>query len=772
MNDGPGGVSDDLDGVTQFPAPVALAASWNRKLARRYGAAIGEEERGKGVDVDLGPTINLVRDPRWGRAFETYSEDPYLSSQIAIADVQGVQSTGTLAQLKHLALYNQETNRNTSADNVIIDTRTMHELYLRQFGEVIAKAHPASIMCSYNLVNGVRACEDPYLLHKLLRQQFGYRGFVTSDWGGTHSTLASARAGLNVEMPDGKYYGKALKRAVAAGAISADTIDALVRPLLAAMFRYQLFTRKRSGTPSSKVTTPAHVHLARQVAEQGAVLLKNAHAILPLSTAHTRSIAVIGADAGEEAVTSGGGSAHVNAGSIVTPVAGITARAGKNVRVRYAQGSVQQHEAPVVPAKYLQPESGSGYGLSGRFYAGISPTGKPVAMKTTRVFDLDWHGSAPAKGLSGDHWSARWTGTLTPPASGPYEFTLTSDDGSRLYIDGKLIVDNWGDHASLAKHGTVSLKAGRAVPIRMEYYQSAGGSSLRLGWRPPGGPSPKQTALLRKAVALAKSSDVAVVFASDFESEGSDLSDIRLPGTQARVIAAVAKANPNTIVVLNTGSAVAMPWLDSVAAVIEAWYPGEQDGNAIAALLFGDVNPSGKLPVTFPRRLADVPAASHARWPGIDGHIHYSEGLEVGYRWYDAKGITPLFAFGHGLSYTHFDFSHLKAAPKVSAADDSIHVTLDVTNTGHRRGADVVQLYVHAPDAADEPPKQLQGFQRIDLAAGESATVAFDVPVRQLAIWDSDRHGWRVVPGTYRFMAGDASDHLPLDAEVRVAPRH
>jgi beta-glucosidase len=278
--------------------------------------------------------------------------------------------------------------------------------------------------------------------------------------------------------------------------------------------------------------------------------------------------------------------------------------------------------------------------------------------------------------------------------------------------------------------------------------------------------------LLRKAVALAKASDVAVVFASDSETEGSDLTDIHLPGTQDRVIAAVAKVNPNTIVLLNTGSSVAMPWLDSVAAVIEAWYPGEQDGNAIAALLFGDVNPSGKLPVTFPRRLADVPAASHARWPGIDGRIHYSERLQVGYRWYDAKGITSLFAFGHGLSYTRFAFSHLKATPNVSAADDNIHVTLDVTNTGKRRGATVVQLYARHPQAAHEPPRQLQGFKRIDLAAGESATVSFDVPLGQLAIWDADRNGWRMVPGIYRFMAGDASDHLPLNAEVRVAPRH
>ena len=769
MQDGPAGLGDGMKGVTQLPAPIALAATWDTDLARRYGTVIGNEQRGKGVDVDLGPTLNLVRDPRWGRAFETYGEDPYLIGQLGSAYVRGVQATGTMAQVKHLAVYNQETNRNTPADNVIIDERTLQELYLPQFATVIRQARPASAMCSYNYFDGVAACQDSYTLTNVLRDQFGFRGFVVSDWGGTHSTTPSVKAGMNVEMPDGKYYGDALKQAVVSGAVAESTIDDLVRPVLAEMFRFHLFTRASTGHRDAVVTTPAHAVAAKKIAEQGIVLLKNRDRVLPLSTSRVHSIAVIGTAAGKGALTSGGGSAHVSAVSIVTPFDGIAARAGQHVRVQYAQGNTPVGKPPVLPAKYLTPSSGKGHGWTGRYYRGTALTGSPTITRRVAQIDFDWNNTAPMAGIPADQWSAKWTGTLTPPTTGNYTFSLTSDDGSRLFVDGKRVIDNWGDHASNTKTAKVRLVAGQAVRVEVDYYEAAGGASVRLGWRVPHATTHAQQTRLRKAVALAAASDVAVVFAGDFQTEGSDLTDIDLSGNQNQLIAAVAAANPHTIVVLNTGSAVTMPWLEHVEGVLEAWYPGQEDGHAIAAVLFGNVNPSGKLPVTFPQRLADVPASTHAQWPGVNGRVEYSEGLEIGYRWYDAKGIKPLFAFGSGLSYTTFAFSHLEVTPQVVAASGTVHASIEITNTGKRRGADVVQLYVGHPASAGEPPKQLKGFRKVVLEPGQTGRVEFTIPARAFATWSVKKHAWQVAQGSYRIMLGDASNHLPAQAAIRIS---
>lgn len=771
MQDGPGGMGDGMRGATQLPAPIALAATWDTGLARQYGSVIGAEARGKGVNVNLGPTLNIVRDPRWGRAFETYGEDPWLTGQLGSAYVEGVQGEGVMAQIKHVAMYNQETNRNTPADNVIVDERTMQELYLPQFASVVHQAQPASAMCSYSTINGVIACQDGYTLTRVLREEFGFRGFVVSDWGGAHSTVASAKAGMNMEMPYGNHYGAALERAVKSGAVSHSTVDDLLRPILAEMFRFHLFTRPRTGTPEAIVTTPAHVQVAATVAEQGAVLLKNADHVLPLSAAKLHSIAVIGSDAAAGAVTVGGGSAHVEASSTVTPMQGIVARAGHHILVRYAQGNTPVGEPPAVPAEVLTPTSGGGHGLTGSYYGNETLSGKAAAVHNATGLDFDWHGAAPVAGVPAEQWSAKWTGTLTPPTTGRYTFSLTSDDGSRLTIDGKRLIDNWGDHASNTKTATVPLVAGHRVEIEVDYYQAAGGSSLRLGWRVPDRPIREQESRLQQAVRLAAASDVAIVFAGDFETEGSDLVNIDLPGNQNRLIAAVAAANPNTIVVLNTGSAVTMPWLDAVKAVIEAWYPGQEDGHAIAALLFGDVDPSGKLPVTFPKRLADVPASSEAQWPGIHGRIEYSEALDVGYRWYDAEGIEPLFAFGHGLSYTTFGFDHLKLTPRTLTPTGNVSVEVSITNTGRRRGADVVQLYIGHPPGSGEPPKQLKGFRKVTLDPGQTRRVRFDIPAHAFATWNPHTHAWQVAEGVYRIMLGDSSDHLPARATVRVLQR-
>ncbi|WP_329173065.1 glycoside hydrolase family 3 C-terminal domain-containing protein [Streptomyces sp. NBC_01477] len=611
LEDGPAGVADGMTGVTQLPAPVSAAATWDTAAEAGYGKVIGAEEAGKGAHIDLGPTINIVRDPRWGRAFESIGEDPYLNGILGAAEIRGVQSTGEMAQVKHLAAYNQETHRNTSSDNVIVDQRTLQEIYLPAFAESVGSGAASSVMCSYSTINGTYACHDPDLMNGVLHKQFGSNAFVTSDWGALHTTADAANAGLDQDMPgDDGYYGSALQSAVSSGKVGKSTIDAAVRRILTQMFGFGLFDNVPTGSPRATVTSAAHTATARQVAAQGTVLLKNADNQLPL-TSSTKSIAVIGADASTSVRSAGGGSASVKAGSVVSPLDGITARAGSGVNVTYDSGS------------------------------------------------------------------------------------------------------------------------------------SAGSA----------------------ATAAAKA-NVAVVFVSKSESEGGDLADIDLASSDNSLISAVAGANPHTIVVLNTGSAVTMPWLSSVSGVFEAWYSGQEDGHAIADLLFGDVNPSGHLPVTFPTSLSQVPANTAAQWPGADNKVQYSEGLKVGYRHYDATKQTPLFPFGFGLSYTTFGFSDLSVGPLTKGG--SATVTAKVTNTGSRAGSEVAQLYVVDPASSGEPSKQLQGFRKVTLAAGASTTVSFPVTEQNLRHWNTGSGNWTTDTGAYGIRVGDSAADIPLTGTLNV----
>ncbi|HEY1627853.1 MAG TPA: glycoside hydrolase family 3 C-terminal domain-containing protein [Streptosporangiaceae bacterium] len=612
MEDGPAGVGDGMTGVTQLPAPVDIAATWDTSAEQEYGALIGGEQADKGTTVDLGPTINIVRDPRWGRAFESVGEDPYLNGTLGAADIRGVQSAGVMAQVKHFAVYNQETNRNTSSDNAVVSTQAEQEIYLPAFQNAVQNGAASSVMCSYSYINGTAACQNQYLLSTVLRQQFGFGGFVTSDWGATHSTAASANAGLDMDMPgsDG-YFGSALQSAVSSGSVSTATLNSMVSSVLTEMFAFGLFDKPTAGSPDQTATSTADQSNATQLAEEGTVLLKNSGNILPL-TSSDKSIAVIGADASTSPQTAGGGSASVTSSGTVTPLQGITAAAPSGATVSYNSGS---------------------------------------------------------------------------------------SDSS--------------------------------------------------------------------AAALAASSSVAIVFANLSESEGSDLTSIDLGTSDDNLISAVAAANPNTIVVLNTGSAVTMPWLSSVKGVLEAWYPGQEDGTAIASLLFGNTDPSGHLTVTFPTSLTQVPASTTAQWPGSNGTVQYSEGIDVGYRWYDAKGQTPLFPFGYGLSYTSFSFSNLKVGtlPEGGAAT----VSATVTNTGSRAGADVAQLYVTDPSASGQPPRQLEGFARVNLAAGASQTVTFPLTQQNLQYWNSSSNGWATSTGSYGIDVGDSDANLPLTGTLAVS---
>lgn len=718
--DGPNGVR--MSKTTQLPSGTALAATFDPALARSYGGVIGSEDKTKGVYVDLGPTINIIRDPRWGRAFESYSEDPYLTAQIATADVEGVQSEGTLAQVKHWAVYNQESHRNTSADDVVVSDRAMHEIYTRAYHDVIKNANPASVMCSYATVNGVDACQNR-MLYQILRGEFGFKGFVTSDWGGTHSTVAAANAGLDMEMPGSKYFGDALVDAVRNGSVSHATVDEMVRRILTQYFRFGLFTNPRRAAPDAKASTPAHVRVALQVAEQGAVLLKNVDHVLPLTGARAGTIAVIGPAASVLPVYSGGGSAHVSGSAHVTPLQGIRSMAPPGVHVVYQQGLPAVSALPSIPS------------------ANLDPNYVPTAA------------------------GGEYEGTLTVPESGVYVLGVKNPcrncyAPTYLYLDGKEVVANPGTPSSSRIYAeAVTLRADHHYRVKIT------GESGGLVWGTPTYLAP----WIEKASSAAKSSRVAVVVVSDgTESEGADRPTLALPSAQNELISAVAAANPKTVIVVDAGAPITMPWLHRVAAVVDMWYPGEQFGNALASILYGKVNPSGKLPITFPVSLAEVPAHTPEEWGGIDGKVHYSEGLDVGYRWYDARHLTPLFPFGYGLSYTTFAFSDLHVSPGVLARGGSLRVSAEIRNTGERAGADVVQAYLSEPAAAGEPPKQLVAFQKVYLGPRESRVVHFVIPARRASRWDPRTHAWQLVPGQFFIRVGDSSRALPLKASFQV----
>jgi len=754
LEDGPQGVADGVPGVTQLPAPVALAAAFDPSLARAYGSVVGSEERGKGADVNLGPTVNIVRDPRWGRAFESYGEDPYLSGQTAVGFIDGVQAQGVMSEVKHFAVYNQETNRNTPADDAVVSQRAIREIYLPQFQAAVSQAGAASVMCSYSTINGVPACQNSDLLG-ILDGQWGFGGFVTSDWGATQSTVPSALAGLDLNMPGGAlfgtdYYGAPLQAAVQDGQVPLSTLNGMVSRILTEMFRFGLLDRAPSGSLAATVTTPAHAQAGRDVEQAGTVLLKDSDHALPLSSGHSASIAVIGSDAGSYALTSGGGSAGVIAPYVVTPAQGISKRAARSgATVSYAQGDI-----PAQGALAAVPASAFPAGLSATYYNDTTLSGPPAATGTVPDLALSWAGKSPAAGVSASGWSARLTGTIDLPAAGSYALSLSLTGTAAVLVNGQPVFASQSGFGSTAR-AAVTLPAGPAA-IEVDYADTIpfGTDGLTLGWQPPAD-------LLAQAVAAARKASVAVVFAGNYETEGADLATIDLPASENQLISAVAAANPDTIVVLNTGSAVTMPWRAAVRGVIEAWYPGQDDGNEIAAVLFGDVDPSGKLPVTFPTSLAQVPAATAAQWPGTGGTVQYSEGIDVGYRWYAARHITPLFPFGYGLSYTSFAFSRLAVRPDRGG----YQVSADVTNTGRREGADVAQLYVGDPAPTGEPPEQLKGFQRVTLRPGQTARVTFTLDRSALAWWNGQ---WTVTPGTYTLMVGDSSASLPLAAHVEV----
>ncbi|GHO45792.1 beta-glucosidase [Ktedonospora formicarum] len=767
VSDGPNGARGGAmqGGVTAacFPSGIALASTWNTELVERVGQALAQEARTKGARVLLAPTVNIHRTPIGGRNFESFSEDPYLTARMAVAYIRGLQSQGVGATVKHYAGNESEFERHSMSTE--IDERTLREIYLPPFEAAVREANTWAVMASYNLVNGIPASEHPVLLRNILREEWGFDGAVVSDWFlSVKSTAASVNEGLDLEMPGpGLWRGEKLLQAVKDGEVEESTLDESVRRLLRLLEKAGKFEHPEEE-PEQAVNNPEHRALIREAAASGMVLLKNDHDVLPLRRESSRSLAIIGPNA-KVAQIMGGGSAQVNPHYIVTPYDGILANAGEQITIGYEQGCTNHKLLPLLDTQLLLAAEDSGLKLE--YFNAPTPGETPVYQEFATSSERMWFGPLP-EGVNPQEFAVRASGRFVPKESGRHSFSLVSAGLSRLFIDGQEVLDNWTSQSrgdtyfgmgSTEVRSQIEMVAGREYELVMEFGKSATSmaSAMRLGYLPP---LPED--MLERAVTLAAQSEVALVFvglSGEWESEGFDRAHMELPGEQNKLIARIADVNPKTVVVLSSGSALAMPWLEQVAAVVQAWYPGQECGNAIADILFGDVNPSGKLPQTFPVRLEDTPA--YLTYPGENGRVYYAEGLFVGYRYYDKKHVAPLFPFGFGLSYTDFVYSQLNVSAKQIGAGESVRVSLEVTNTGKCAGHEIVQLYVRdVKSSLHRPEKELKAFSNVRLEVGETRTVTLEIGREALAYFDDNAHQWVAESGEFEVLVGSSSQDI------------
>lgn len=764
VTDGPNGARGGgslIGGVrsASFPVGIALGATWNPDLLAEIGAALADEVKSKGAHVLLAPTVNIHRSVTNGRNFECYSEGPELTAALAVAYIRGLQGQGVSATIKHYAGNESEIERTTISSN--IDERALREIYLRPFEAAVKEAGVWGIMSSYNKLNGTYAAENHWLLTEVLRGDWGYDGIVMSDWFGSRSTAPTVNGGLDLEMPGPtRDRGAKLVAAVQAGEVSRETVRLRALNMLRLMARVGSLDDHRPHVERAD-DRREHRALIRRAGAEAAVLLKN-DGLLPLS-APKGKIAVIGPNA-KIAQIMGGGSAQLNPHYAVSPWQGLAARLGEDA-LTYAQGCTNHRWEPLWTGD-----------LTLDFYGTPNLTGPVVHSEPMTEAATFWIPPFGGDKVDPSNFSARIRGSYTPQVSGVHRFGIYSAGFSRMFVDGLLVADAWSgwkkgrtvfEEGCDEVVGEADLTAGTAHDIVIEFGVRTSDnlvlSALRAGIARPLG-----DADIAEAARVAAAAETAVVFvgrSGEWDTEGSDLEGIGLPGRQDELVAAVLAANPRTVVVLQTGGPVELPWMADAPAILQAWYPGQECGNAIADVLFGDAEPSGRLPQTFPKRWEDNPTRSQDPevYPGLNGHVRYEEGLFIGYRHYDRQGLEPMFPFGHGLGYTSFDLTDLQ----VVASGDGAKLSARVTNTGARAGSTVVQVYVgDIESSAPRPARELKTFSKILLAAGETREISLDLPARAFAFWDDAARCWRVEAGAFRIEAGFSAADIRAVAEL------
>lgn len=723
MSDGPAGVRCWGE-TTAYPAPISLAASFNKDLAAQFGKQIGRDCRARGTHIWLGPGVNLARVPQCGRNFEYFGEDPFLTSRMAVNVIEGVQSQGVAATIKHFVANDHEIDRNN--DDSIVDETTLRELYMLPFEAAVKEAGVKCLMSGYNLTNGHHMSAQDHLINQVLKQEWGFKGVHMSDWEGTHETLGAAMGGLDLEMPSAKYMSPAnLKPLIDAGTVPMSLIDDKIKRYLTLI--YEMEWDKRDQHLDIPLNDPSSDAVALQIAREGIVLLQNNNS-LPLEG--KKHIVVVGPNAKLRNI-GGGGSAYTEPFSYTTIFDALVKEFEGKATFEYVATQPIEENALSLPRVHAE------------YFDNQHLQGAPKIVREEKAINFNWGPGSPDSSIPGDHFSARFTLTFAPPKAGRYAFIANSDDGMRVFLDDKLILDDWSDHAVRKRIAFVPVSEGEHK-VRVEYYENMGEAIAKFAIAPVLEPSPELANKIKNADAVI----ACMGWNMENESEGNDRT-FALPTEQTDLLDTVTKIRHDAILVVNSGGASELArWADKLGAIVQSWYPGQNGNIALAEILSGKTNPSGKLPVSFPRTFKGT--YYETAYPAVDNKMPYTEGFYMGYRWFDKNQVKPLFAFGHGLSYSKFELGKLRSADGGYA--------VEVTNTSDRDGATSIQFYAGAP-------RQLKGFARVELKAHETKDVHVALDPRAFERWNKNTHRWETEHGPQTIAVGFSSDDIRLTLE-------
>ena len=768
MSDGPNGVRGDSNSGKSsacFPCAISIGSTWDMDLINQLGIALGEEAKVKDVDVLLGPTINIHRHPLGGRHFESFSEDPFLTGKIATEYVKGVQSQDVAACLKHFIGNDTEYERHLVSSN--IDEKTLREIYLLPFEMGIKEGNAQVVMSAYNKLNNIYCSSHKELLIDILKDEWGFDGYVVSDWGAALETEENAKGGLDLEMPGpGNVWGDQLFAAVSEGKVEEELIDDKVRRILN-IANFSKRFENPNNKPEQSNNSEEHRKLLKKAAASGMVLLKN-NDLLPLKSS-VKNLAIIGPNA-KEAQIIGGGSASLKPHYQAHPLEAFQNKLGDHTNISYAKGCHTHKFLPRVNEGFMDDKEG----FLVEYFEG-SNFDENLLVQEHLIGNKFWVFEGFAKDVIAKFErpdiSVRFSCAYTPDISGQHEFEIFGIGKARLFIDGEELIDNWTEtspgeaffsFSSDSKRALVNLIEGTTYQLEIRYKFEGNFPAIYIGCQ-----APDKVNLFDEALEVASAADQVILIVgtnSDWETEGNDRSDFNLPVNQNHLIEEVLRVNPNTLVVLNTGSPVKMPWADKAEAIMQTWFAGQEFGNALVDIITGEINPSGRLPTSFPKNIEDTPAFNS--YPGKDLQMNYDEKLLVGYRWYDKKNIKTLFPFGHGLSYTNFEYSDLEVDVR---ATNMASCKFSVRNTGQVAGIETAQCYVSFKTIDDsEPEKTLQGFSKIALNPNDESSIEINLNSRNFSSWNVAKRSWEVRAGSYEILIGSSAENILLQTTINL----